>query len=88
MKEDGRLKLYKAVALIETGKYEEATKIVNPDFILCDIKEGEVSISRIWTRLYKELIRKEEGIRDEKELEALCGFRYPLPVHLDFRMDR
>ena len=88
LKEDGRLKLYKAVALIETGKYEEATKIVNPDFILCDIKEGEVSISRIWTRLYKELIRKEEGIRDEKELEALCGFRYPLPVHLDFRMDR
>lgn len=88
LKEDGRLKLYRAIALIETEKYEEAAEIINPDFILWDIKEGEVSISSIWTRLYKELLKKEEGIGDEKELEALCEARYPLPAHLDFRMDR
>ena len=27
---------------------------IQPNFLLCDIKEGEVSLSHIWKRLYKE----------------------------------
>ena len=51
-----------------------------------DIQEGEVSISHIWKRLYKEKVRKETGINDEAELNRLTDEKYPLPRSLDFRM--
>lgn len=88
LKEDSRLQLYKAVALIETEQYEKASEIICPDFLLCDIKEGEVSLSHIWKRLYTKLVQRETGISDEQELEILCEEKYPLPAHLDFRMDK
>lgn len=87
LKADSRLQLYKAIALIELERYEEAAEIINPDFLLCDIKEGEVSISHIWKRLYSKLVQKECGETDEQKLQALCVAKYPLPAHLDFRMD-
>ena len=82
----GRLRLFKAIALINLGRYEEAETIVNKDFVMYDIQEGEVSISHIWKRLYKEKVRKETGINDEAELNRLTDEKYPLPRSLDFRM--
>lgn len=82
----GRLRLFKAIALINLGRLEEAGGIVNKDFVMYDIQEGEVSISHIWKRLYKEIIKKETGITDEAELIRLTAEKYPLPRSLDFRM--
>ncbi len=88
LKSDSRLQLYKAIALIELGRYNEATQIVRPDFLLCDIKEGEVSLSHIWKELYTQVVKQETGITDAQALDALREQRYPLPAHLDFRMDK
>ena len=85
---DNRLRLFKAIALIEIKQYEKAAEIIRPDFMLCDIKEGELSLSYIWKRLYTGLLQKETGINDERKLEALYEAKYPLPAHLDFRMDK
>lgn len=86
LREVGRLRLYRAIALLNLGEVDEAQKIVNKDFIMYDIQEGEVSISHIWKRLYKEIIRRETGISDGEELDRLTAERYPLPRSLDFRM--
>lgn len=86
LRENGRLRLFKAIAHLNLGELCEAEKIVNTDFVMYDIQEGEVSISHIWRRLYKEIMRKDTGITDEEELIRLTAEKYPLPRNLDFRM--
>ena len=53
---------------------------------MCDIQEGEVSISHIWKKLYGMKLARERGITDLKEIEKLTAELYPLPYCLDFRM--
>lgn len=89
LKNNGRLRLYKAVALINLGKCSEATEIVNKDFVMSDIKEGELSISALWFELYRRIYAKEIGVEyDETNMEFIADAdgKYPLPKSLDFRM--
>ena len=82
----GRLQLYTAIALIRLARYEEAAGIVNADFVLNDIEEGEVSLSAVWFDLYRHLVKGAECDADENTLRRLVEEQYPLPMHLDFRM--
>lgn len=85
----GRLRLYRAIALIHTNRLKEATKIINNDFVLPDIKEGELSVSAIWFDLYRRLYAEECGIpydTQNAELITAADRKYPLPRSLDFRM--
>ena len=85
----GRIRLYKAIALINLGRLKEASKIINPDFAMSDIKEGELSISQIWFELYRRLYAEEEGMAydiNDKNLIKKADEKYPLPKKLDFRM--
>ncbi len=85
----GRIRLYKAVALINMGKLNEATEIINSDFIMSDIKEGELSVSQLWFELYRRLYAEEKGIeysQDNTQLIKEADEKYPLPKKLDFRM--
>ena len=83
-KTDGRLKLHKVSALIALDRYDEAAKILNPDFSMPDIKEADSSLSDIWFKLYGKFITDDTGITDEKEVKRLVEERYPLG-DLDFR---
>ena len=85
----GRLRMYKTIAHIHLGQLEEAAKILNADFVLNDVKEGELSVSHYWFLLYRSLYAKETGrIYDENDpdLIAAADKKYPLPKKLDFRM--
>ena len=85
----GRLRLYRAVALIHLNRLEEAGKIINKDFEMSDIKEGELSVSHLWFELYRRLYAAEEGIIYDAADPELCrqaDLKYPLPKKLDFRM--
>jgi len=82
LKAHGRLRLYKAQSLIKLDRTDEAMEIVNPDFEMSDIKEGELSISHIWFILYRRVYEKKYGIRDDDAADKM----YPLPKKLDFRM--
>ena len=89
LKNVGRLILYKAIALINLKKYQEATKIVNEDFIMSDIKEGELSISALWFELYRRIYASEQKIEynpNDKKFIEVADRKYPLPKSLDFRM--
>lgn len=72
LKTDGRLLFYKAFALLRSGNPRAAADILTPEFVMNDIKEGEVSISHLWFEIYDQL-----GEADN----------HPLPFDLDFRMD-
>ncbi len=89
MKEIGRLRLYRAVALIHLSRLDEAAEIVNEDFVMSDIKEGELSISHLWFVLYRRIYAREIGKEydeNDKQLIAEADEKYPLPKSLDFRM--
>ena len=89
LKDLGRLRLYKAIALINLDRLEEAAEIINKDFVLSDIKEGELSVSYYWFRLYRGLYAKENGLvydEQDKALVLAADAKYPLPQKLDFRM--
>ena len=85
----GRIRLYRAIALLHLDRLEEAAEIINDGFILPDIKEGELSVSHIWFELYRRLYAKEQGLPYDEKNEALkraADEKYPLPKALDFRM--
>ncbi len=73
----GRIRLLQAKALLALDRLEEAAAIVNADFEMPDIKEGEVSISALWF----ELKAGQDGITVEQAKQ-----KYALPYALDFRM--
>ena len=83
LKENGRLKMLSALALNRIGKTEAAQKIINKNFIMPDIKEGEFSLSHLWVEIYKNLMQSDgfENLSVEDVLD-----KYPLPYELDFRM--
>lgn len=85
----GRLRLYKTIALINLDRLEEAAEILNENFFMSDIKEGELSVSHYWFRLYRGLYAKEMGVAydpNDKALAAAADKKYPLPRKQDFRM--
>lgn len=80
----GRVKLAKAMALIALDRLEEAKEIVNTDFILPDVQEGELSVSAAWIALHEKLLMR-EGLTEAEAKEQVLN-HYPIPYVLDFRM--
>lgn len=84
LKNDGRLKLYCAKALMNLDKYSEATEYLNKDLVMPDIKEGDTAISDEWFELYGKIILDQEPDTDINKLQQLVEEKYPLDK-LDFR---
>ncbi len=82
LREVGRIKLYRVIALLNLKRYREAADILDPSFVLPDIKEGEVSVSALWFRIHRALYEQETGVKDDAAADA----KYPIPKSLDFRM--
>ncbi len=87
LRQNGRLRLLKATALLELGRLHDAADILNPSFEMEDIQEGDVILSQTWYRLYRALLREETGETDGETLDRLVEERYPLG-DLDFRMHK
>lgn len=84
LKNDGRLKLYCAKALMKLERYTEAAKYLNKDLVMPDIKEGDTAISDEWFELYGKIILTKEPDIDTNKLQQFVEERYPLDK-LDFR---
>ena len=69
-----------------TMEKEEAKEALSESFVMPDIKEGEISISDIWFKLYTLVLKKEYPAASDDELRTLLNEKYPLPHELDFRM--
>ncbi|MBE5752319.1 MAG: DUF5107 domain-containing protein [Clostridiales bacterium] len=85
MQGNGRLQVYLAIALLHVGKPKQAAQIITKDFILSDVKEGELSLSYLWREIYTAIIREETGLTGEVAQQVAME-KYPLPYELDFRM--
>ena len=85
MQKNGRLKVYLALALLYTGRAQEAARIITPDFVLNDVKEGELALSKLWKDIYLDIVAQQTGLSGAA-LEAEVEQSYPLPYSLDFRM--
>ena len=84
-KDNKRLTVYLALAYLNLGDYKKTMEIITPDFVLNDIKEGELSMSKIWFDMHALMLQKEKGL-SESEAKACVEEEYPLPYALDFRM--
>ena len=82
----GRMRLLLAMAYMKQEAYEKAATIINPDFQMDDIREGEISLSHLWFDLYRALLRKQHPSESEEEIAARQQKEFPLPAYLDFRM--
>ena len=82
-----RIHLELAKAFVKLEEYEKAAAIINPSFILPDIQEGETSISNLWFVLYLKIVQAANPELSEEEAIKLRNELYPLPKHLDFRME-
>lgn len=83
LKSNGRLKMFYSLALVEVDRYMDALDILNDNFVLPDIKEGEFSISHIWLQIHRKMLAA-DGVTDITDDEIYK--KYPLPYELDFRM--
>ena len=82
----GRMQLLLSVAYMKLEKYTDAARYINPDFRMDDMREGEISLSHVWSELYTAILKKDNPEMSEYELVSLQKEKYPLPSHLDFRM--
>lgn len=80
----GRVQLAKAMALIALDRLEEAADIINTDYILPDVQEGEVSVSAAWIALHEKVLMR-DGMSEAEAKERVLEI-YPIPYELDFRM--
>lgn len=90
LKENGRLKMYTAIAYLNLDMLKESADIINENFVMSDIREGELSVSHYWFELYRKIYAKETGVSynpDDKEFCRRADEKYPLPASLDFRMN-
>ncbi len=85
LQKDSRLQVYVAFGCLHVGNLERAKNILTPNFVLSDVKEGELSLSKLWFDLYAAILVRDEGISVE-QANNLVRERYPLPYDLDFRM--
>ncbi len=86
MQSVGRLRLMKGIAHMHLKEIDQATAIINADFTMSDIQEGEVTISHIWAELYGMKLARDLNLTDESEIKRLTEIQYPLPYSVDFRM--
>lgn len=77
IKNEGRLKLYTAVALTRLGRLEEAAGYLNYDLVVLDIKEDENSITEAWFALCGAILQKRTGITDPAALHQMVEKEYP-----------
>lgn len=86
IRENGRMRMYVGRCLVETGEYERAKEFINEELSLVDFREGEYSISYVWTLLYKKEIAHRSGRSEEDITDSEVLLAHPLPYKLDFRM--
>lgn len=75
-----------AEALLNEGNPEAAARIITPDIVLNDVKEGEKVLSNLWLAIYAAIVKKQfKGLSYEEALKT-AEEKYPVPYSIDFRM--
>ena len=73
--------------LVNDIDYEKTAEMLNVNFVLPDIREGEISLSALWEKLYVAILKKQYPELPDAEIKRLCSEKYPIPEELDFRQN-
>ena len=82
LKEDGRVKTYRAAALLRSGRLDEAEAILRGPIVLSDVREGNTLLTDLW---FEAAALRRFGRADAEAL-AWAEENVPPPENLDFRM--
>ena len=86
IRNNGRIKMLLGACLSKLGELERAASIIDSSLVVDDIKEGEYSLSGIWTDIYRKVLAERDNVEAESLSVAQILEEYPLPYELDFRM--
>lgn len=86
--EDGRVRVMRARVALRLNRLEEALRLLGPDLVVPDIREGEALLELAWNEAAVHQLARELGSAPEPQLLPAALDRWPLPPHLDFRMHR
>lgn len=84
LKNDGKLKFNTALAYMQKKQYKDASKYLNANLVMPDIKEGDTAISDVWQELYSHIVAEELQTTDQMSIQRTLEEKYPLGK-LDFR---
>jgi hypothetical protein len=82
----GRIRLLEGRAALDAGDLPLVAAILEAAPVVDDIREGEVSLSDLWTRYHEERLCRETGRALDEELRARVRREHPVPAALDFRV--
>ena len=81
-----RIQLLEAQAALAEEDFDRAESILNNEIVIEDLREGEVSLSRLWIDLHVGRLSRNENLPVDDALVARVEREFPIPSHLDFRM--
>lgn len=87
LKSHPRLQMILARCWLALENFDNAAKIINSDFVMPDVREGEVALSSIWQELYFAILKKQNPDMSDDDIIKLRDKKYPIPAELDFRQN-
>ena len=81
-----RIVLCEARAHLELGRLDDVARILERQFEVHDLREGEVSLTDLWFGMHERRIAREENVPIDDALADRVRKEFPPPAHLDFRM--
>lgn len=84
LRENGRMRLLYALALIGTGNADACGEILSAPFEIADLREGELSLQSLWVA-YQNCLRQKQGKPALPKEELLQ--KQPVPDWMDFLMN-
>lgn len=82
----GRTRLLEARAAMESGDLERVETMLHDAFVVEDIREGEISLSDLWTELHARRLAARASKPPDETFREQSRRDFPPPAHLDFRM--
>ncbi len=82
----GRIRLLEGMAALATGDLERVKHVLDTNFVVDDLREGDTPLSELWFGYHEQRLRRAEGKTVDEALKARVQREYPLPRNYDFRM--
>lgn len=86
LQQNGRLLRLLASAYLALDRIEDCGRLLQSGFEMADLREGEDSLSELW-QCYAEKCALADGVAKDEQFASYVAQHYPLPPHLDFRMN-
>ena len=82
LRENGRIRILYAAALLRSGRLDAADEILHSDLVVPDVREGDELLSDLF---FESAALRQYGRCDDESL-AWARKNTVVPEHLDFRM--